>query len=301
MEKNKALDAALAQIERALGKGSIMRMGQRPGDEQIEVIPSGSLGLDLALGIGGLPRGRVMEIYGPESSGKTTLALHAIAEAQKRGGTCAFIDAEHALDPLYARKLGVDLDNLLISQPDAGEQALEIADTLVRSGAVDVLVVDSVAALVPRAELEGEMGDSHMGLHARLMSQALRKITGSVAKSKCILIFINQIRMKIGIVFGNPETTTGGNALKFYASVRLDIRRIGNVKEGDEIIGSETRVKVVKNKVAPPFKQAEFDILYNEGISRESEIINLGVQLNLIEKSGAWFSYNGQRIGQGKE
>jgi recombination protein RecA len=301
MEKNKALDAAMAQIERAFGKGSIMRMGARPGDEQIEVIPSGSLGLDLALGIGGLPRGRIVEIYGPESSGKTTLALHAIAEAQKRGGTCAFVDAEHALDPTYARKLGVDVDNLLISQPDAGEQALEIADTLVRSGAIDVLVVDSVAALVPRAELEGEMGDSHMGLHARLMSQALRKITGSVSRSKCMLIFLNQIRMKIGVMFGNPETTTGGNALKFYASVRLEIRRIGQIKERDEVVGNQTRVKVVKNKLAPPFRQVEFDIMYGEGISKVGELVDLGVKVGTVEKSGAWFSYDSQRIGQGRE
>jgi recombination protein RecA len=301
MEKNKALDAAMAQIERAFGKGSIMRMGARAGDEQIEVIPSGSLGLDLALGIGGLPRGRIIEIYGPESSGKTTLALHAIAEAQKRGGTCAFIDAEHALDPTYARKLGVDVDNLLISQPDAGEQALEIADTLVRSGAIDVLVVDSVAALVPRAELEGEMGDSHMGLHARLMSQALRKITGSVSRSNCMLIFLNQIRMKIGVMFGNPETTTGGNALKFYASVRLEIRRIGQIKERDEVVGNQTRVKVVKNKLAPPFRQVEFDIMYGEGISKVGELLDLGVKAAVVEKSGAWFSYDSQRIGQGRE
>jgi recombination protein RecA len=301
MEKNKALDAAVAQIERAFGKGSIMRMGARPGDEHIEVIPSGSLGLDLALGIGGLPRGRVMEIYGPESSGKTTLALHAIAEAQKRGGTCAFIDAEHALDPGYARKLGVDVDNLLISQPDAGEQALEICDTLVRSGAVDVVVIDSVAALVPRAELEGEMGDSHMGLHARLMSQALRKLTGSVSRSNTMLIFLNQIRMKIGVMFGNPETTTGGNALKFYASLRLEIRRIGAIKERDEVVGNQTRVKVVKNKLAPPFRQVEFDIMYGEGISKVGELIDLGVKANVVEKSGAWFSYDSQRIGQGRE
>jgi recombination protein RecA len=301
MEKNKALDAAVAQIERAFGKGSIMRMGSRGTDEQIEVIPSGSLGLDLALGIGGLPRGRIIEIYGPESSGKTTLALHAIAEAQKRGGTCAFVDAEHALDPGYARKLGVDVDNLLISQPDAGEQALEIADTLVRSGAVDVLVVDSVAALVPRAELEGEMGDSHMGLHARLMSQALRKLTGSVSRSKCMLVFLNQIRMKIGVMFGNPETTTGGNALKFYASVRLEIRRIGQIKERDEVVGNQTRVKVVKNKLAPPFRQVEFDIMYGEGISKVGELIDLGVKASVVEKSGAWFSYDSQRIGQGRE
>jgi recombination protein RecA len=301
MEKNKALDAAMAQIERAFGKGSIMRMGARAGDEQIEVIPSGSLGLDLAVGIGGLPRGRIIEIYGPESSGKTTLALHAIAEAQRRGGTCAFIDAEHALDPTYARKLGVDVDNLLISQPDAGEQALEIADTLVRSGAVDILVVDSVAALVPRAELEGEMGDSHMGLHARLMSQALRKITGSVSRSNCMLIFLNQIRMKIGVMFGNPETTTGGNALKFYASLRLEIRRIGQIKERDEVVGNQTRVKVVKNKLAPPFRQVEFDIMYGEGISKVGELLDLGVKAAIVEKSGAWFSYDSQRIGQGRE
>jgi len=301
MEKNKALDAAMAQIERAFGKGSIMRMGARPGDEQIDVIPSGSLGLDLALGIGGLPRGRIVEIYGPESSGKTTLALHAIAEAQKRGGTCAFIDAEHAMDPTYARKLGVDVDNLLISQPDAGEQALEIADTLVRSGAIDVLVVDSVAALVPRAELEGEMGDSHMGLHARLMSQALRKITGSVSRSNCMLVFLNQIRMKIGVMFGNPETTTGGNALKFYASVRLEIRRIGQIKDHDEVVGNQTRVKVVKNKLAPPFRQVEFDIMYGEGISKVGELLDLGVKAAVVEKSGAWFSYDSQRIGQGRE
>lgn len=301
MEKNKALDAAMAQIERAFGKGSIMRMGARAGDEQIEVIPSGSLGLDMALGIGGLPRGRIIEIYGPESSGKTTLALHAIAEAQRRGGTCAFVDAEHALDPTYARKLGVDVDNLLISQPDAGEQALEIADTLVRSGAIDVLVVDSVAALVPRAELEGEMGDSHMGLHARLMSQALRKITGSVSRSKCMLIFLNQIRMKIGVMFGNPETTTGGNALKFYASIRMEIRRIGQIKERDEVVGNQTRVKVVKNKLAPPFRQVEFDIMYGEGISKVGELLDLGVKANVVEKSGAWFSYDSQRIGQGRE
>jgi recombination protein RecA len=301
MEKNKALDAAMSQIERAFGKGSIMRMGARAGDEQIEVIPSGSLGLDLAVGIGGLPRGRIIEIYGPESSGKTTLALHAIAEAQRRGGTCAFIDAEHALDPTYARKLGVDVDNLLISQPDAGEQALEIADTLVRSGAIDILVVDSVAALVPRAELEGEMGDSHMGLHARLMSQALRKITGSVSRSNCMLIFLNQIRMKIGVMFGNPETTTGGNALKFYASLRLEIRRIGQIKERDEVVGNQTRVKVVKNKLAPPFRQVEFDIMYGEGISKVGELLDLGVKAAVVEKSGAWFSYDSQRIGQGRE
>jgi recombination protein RecA len=301
MDKNKALDAAMSQIERAFGKGSIMRMGAKAGDEQIEVIPSGSLGLDLALGIGGLPRGRIVEIYGPESSGKTTLALHAIAEAQRRGGTCAFIDAEHALDPIYARKLGVDVDNLLISQPDAGEQALEIADTLVRSGAIDVLVVDSVAALVPRAELEGEMGDSHMGLHARLMSQALRKITGSVSRSNTMLIFINQIRLKIGVMFGNPETTTGGNALKFYASIRMEIRRIGQIKDRDEVVGNQTRVKVVKNKLAPPFRQVEFDIMYGEGISKVGELIDLGVKAGIVEKSGAWFSHDSQRIGQGRE
>jgi recombination protein RecA len=301
MEKGKALDAAMAQIERAFGKGSIMRMGARTGDEQIEVIPSGSLGLDLALGIGGLPRGRIVEIYGPESSGKTTLALHAIAEAQRRGGTCAFIDAEHALDPVYARKLGVDVDNLLISQPDAGEQALEIADTLVRSGAVDVLVVDSVAALVPRAELEGEMGDSHVGLHARLMSQALRKLTGTVSRSNTMLIFLNQIRLKIGVMFGNPETTTGGNALKFYASIRMEIRRIGQIKERDEVVGNQTRVKVVKNKLAPPFRQVEFDIMYGEGISKVGELVDLGVKAGVVEKSGAWFSHDSQRIGQGRE
>ncbi len=301
MEKSKALDAAVAQIERAFGKGSIMRMGARGTDEQIEVIPSGSLGLDLALGIGGLPRGRILEVYGPESSGKTTLALHAIAEAQKRGGTCAFIDAEHALDPVYARKLGVDVDNLLISQPDAGEQALEICDTLVRSGAIDVVVIDSVAALVPRAELEGEMGDSHMGLHARLMSQALRKLTGSVSRSNTTLIFLNQIRMKIGVMFGNPETTTGGNALKFYASLRMEIRRIGQIKDRDQVVGNQTRVKVVKNKLAPPFRQVEFDIMYGEGISKVGELIDLGVKAGVVEKSGAWFSYDSQRIGQGRE
>ena len=301
MEKDKALDAAVAQIERAFGKGSIMRLGARAASEQIEVIPSGSLGLDLALGIGGLPRGRIIEIYGPESSGKTTLALHAIAEAQKRGGTCAFVDAEHALDPTYARKLGVDVDNLLISQPDAGEQALEIADTLVRSGAIDVLVVDSVAALVPRAELEGEMGDSHMGLHARLMSQALRKITGSVSRSNTMLIFLNQIRMKIGVMFGNPETTTGGNALKFYASIRMEIRRIGQIKDREQVVGNQTRVKVVKNKLAPPFRQVEFDIMYGEGISKVGELIDLGVKAGVVEKSGAWFSADSQRIGQGRE
>ncbi|MCX8135057.1 MAG: recombinase RecA [Roseococcus sp.] len=301
MEKGKALEAALSQIERAFGKGSIMRMGAKSQIEDIEVISTGSLGLDLALGIGGLPKGRIVEIYGPESSGKTTLALHVIAEAQKKGGTCAFIDAEHALDPAYARKLGVDVDNLLISQPDAGEQALEIADTLVRSGAIDVLVVDSVAALVPKAELEGEMGDSHVGLHARLMSQALRKLTGTVSRSNCLLIFLNQIRLKIGVMFGNPETTTGGNALKFYASVRMEIRRIGSIKEREDTIGNQTRVKVVKNKLAPPFRQVEFDILYGEGISKVGELIDLGVKAGVVEKSGAWFSCDGTRIGQGRE
>jgi recombination protein RecA len=301
MDKQRALDAALGQIERAFGKGSIMKLGSRETAADTEVISTGSLGLDIALGIGGLPRGRVIEIYGPESSGKTTLALHVIAEAQRGGGTCAFIDAEHALDPAYARKLGVNVDDLLISQPDAGEQALEIADTLVRSGAIDVLVIDSVAALVPRAELEGEMGDSHMGLHARLMSQALRKLTGSIARSRAMVIFINQIRHKIGVMFGNPETTTGGNALKFYASVRLDIRRIGAIKERDQIIGNQTRVKVVKNKMAPPFKVVDFDIMYGEGISKRGELIDLGVQAGVVEKSGSWFSYDGQRIGQGRE
>ncbi len=300
MDKAKALEGALTQIERAFGKGSIMRMGQRTNDN-VDVVSTGSLGLDIALGIGGLPRGRVVEIYGPESSGKTTMALHAIAEAQKKGGTCAFIDAEHALDPGYARKLGVDIDGLLISQPDAGEQALEIADTLVRSGAIDVLVVDSVAALVPRAELEGDMGDSHVGLHARLMSQALRKLTGTVSRSNTMIIFLNQIRMKIGVMFGSPETTTGGNALKFYASVRLDIRRIGQIKEKDEVVGNQTRVKVVKNKMAPPFKQVEFDIMYGEGVSKMGELIDLGVKANIVEKSGAWFSYDSTRIGQGRE
>ncbi|WP_230167325.1 recombinase RecA [Roseomonas sp. CECT 9278] len=302
MDKGKALDAALSQIERSFGKGSIMRLGARQSQQgEIEVVSSGSLGLDLALGIGGLPKGRIIEIYGPESSGKTTLALHVIAEAQKKGGTCAFVDAEHALDPGYAKKLGVDVDNLLISQPDAGEQALEIADTLVRSGAIDVLVVDSVAALVPRAELEGEMGDTHVGLHARLMSQALRKLTGSVSKSNTLLIFLNQIRLKIGVMFGNPETTTGGNALKFYASVRMEIRRIGAIKDRDEVTGNHTRVKVVKNKMAPPFREVEFDIMYGEGISKVGELIDLGVKANVVEKSGAWFSCDSQRIGQGRE
>ncbi|MBI1779359.1 MAG: recombinase RecA [Proteobacteria bacterium] len=301
VDKTKALDAALSQIERAFGKGSIMKLGAREGSVETEVVSTGSLGLDIALGIGGLPRGRVVEIYGPESSGKTTLALHVIAEAQKAGGICAFVDAEHALDPGYAKKLGVDVDELLISQPDAGEQALEIADTLVRSGAVDVLVVDSVAALVPRAELEGEMGDNHMGLHARLMSQALRKLTGSISKSRCMVIFINQIRMKIGVMFGNPETTTGGHALKFYASVRLDIRRIGAIKEREQVIGNQTRVKVVKNKMAPPFRVVEFDIMYGEGVSKTGELVDLGVAAGVVEKSGAWFSYEGQRIGQGRE
>ena len=300
MDKTKALDAALSQIERHFGKGSIMKLGQNPVVE-IESISTGSLGLDIALGIGGLPRGRVIEIYGPESSGKTTLALHCVAEAQRKGGTCAFVDAEHALDPVYARKLGVDVGELLISQPDTGEQALEITDTLVRSGAIDVLVVDSVAALTPRAELEGEMGDSLPGLQARLMSQALRKLTGSISKSRCMVIFINQIRMKIGVMFGNPETTTGGNALKFYSSVRLDIRRIGAIKDRDEVVGNQTRVKVVKNKVAPPFREVEFDIMYGEGISRLGELLDLGVKGGIVEKSGAWFSYDSQRLGQGRE
>ncbi|WP_422377070.1 recombinase RecA [Roseibium sp.] len=300
MDKTKALDAALSQIERAFGKGSIMKMGQGQAVE-IQAVSTGSLGLDIALGIGGLPRGRIVEIYGPESSGKTTLALHTVAEAQKNGGICAFVDAEHALDPIYARKLGVDIDNLLISQPDAGEQALEIADTLVRSGAIDVLVIDSVAALTPKAELEGEMGDSLPGMQARLMSQALRKLTASISKSNCMVIFINQIRMKIGVMFGSPETTTGGNALKFYASVRLDIRRIGSIKDRDEVVGNQTRVKVVKNKLAPPFRQVEFDIVYGEGVSKTGELIDLGVKGNIVEKSGAWFSYNSQRLGQGRE
>jgi recombination protein RecA len=298
--KRKALASALGQIEKQFGKGAVMRLGDRI-DDVVETVSTGSLGLDIALGVGGLPRGRVVEIYGPESSGKTTLTLQAIASCQKNGGTAAFVDAEHALDPSYAQKLGVNVDDLLVSQPDTGEQALEIADMLVRSGAVDMVVVDSVAALTPKAEIEGEMGDSHVGLHARLMSQALRKLTANIKKSNCLVIFINQIRMKIGVMFGSPETTTGGNALKFYASVRLDIRRIGAVKKGEEVIGSDTRVKVVKNKVAPPFRQAEFEILYGEGTSREGEIIELGVAQNLIDKSGAWYSYKGERIGQGKE
>jgi recombination protein RecA len=301
MDKKQALEAALAQIDKNFGKGSIMRLGANDKTIDVEAVSTGSLGLDIALGIGGLPRGRVIEIYGPESSGKTTLALHVIAESQKGGGVCAFVDAEHALDPVYARKLGVKVEDLLISQPDAGEQALEIADTLVRSGAVDVLVVDSVAALTPRAELEGDMGDSLPGLQARLMSQALRKLTASISKSRCMVIFINQIRMKIGVMFGNPETTTGGNALKFYASVRLDIRRIGQIKEREDVVGNQTRVKVVKNKVAPPFKQVEFDIMYGEGISKTGELVDLGVKAGIVEKSGAWFSFDGQRIGQGRE
>ncbi len=301
MEKDKALEAALSQIERSFGKGSIMRLGQQNNAVEIPAVSTGSLGLDLALGIGGLPKGRIIEIYGPESSGKTTLALQVVAESQKKGGACAYVDAEHALDPSYAKKLGVNIDNLLISQPDTGEQALEITDTLVRSGAIDVLVVDSVAALVPKAELEGDMGDSHMGLQARLMSQALRKLTASVAKSNTLVIFINQIRMKIGVMFGNPETTTGGNALKFYASVRMDIRRIGAVKDRDEVVGNQTRVKIVKNKVAPPFKTVDFDILYGEGISKAGELLDLGVKAGLVEKAGAWYSYKGERIGQGRE
>ena len=300
VDKNKALEAALSQIERAFGKGSVMKLGQRETVEA-DTVSTGSLGLDIGLGIGGLPRGRVVEIYGPESSGKTTLALHAVAAAQKSGGTCAFVDAEHALDPAYAKKLGVNIDELLISQPDGGEQALEIVDTLVRSGAIDVLVVDSVAALVPRAELEGEMGDHHVGLQARLMSQALRKLTSSVSRSNTLVIFINQIRMKIGVMFGNPETTTGGNALKFYSSVRLEIRRIGAIKDREEVVGNQTRVKVVKNKMAPPFKMVEFDIMYGEGVSKMGELIDLGVKAGLVEKSGSWFSYNSTRIGQGRE
>ncbi len=301
VDKTKALDAALSQIERSFGKGSIMRLGKNQQALEIETIPTGSLGLDIALGVGGLPKGRVVEIYGPESSGKTTLTLHVIAEAQKKGGVCAFVDAEHALDPVYARKLGVNLEDLLISQPDTGEQALEITDTLVRSGAIDVLVIDSVAALTPRAEIDGEMGDNQPGLQARLMSQALRKLTASISRSQTMVIFINQIRMKIGVMYGSPETTTGGNALKFYASVRLDIRRIGSIKDREEVVGNQTRVKVVKNKVAPPFKQVEFDIMYGEGVSKVGELVDLGVKAGVVEKSGAWFSYDSQRLGQGRE
>jgi recombination protein RecA len=300
MDKQKALDTAISQIEKAFGKGSVMRLGQREAIE-VETISTGSIGLDMALGVGGLPKGRIIEVFGPESSGKTTLTLHAIAEAQKKGGVCAFIDAEHALDPIYARKLGVNIDELIISQPDTGEQALEIADTLVRSGAIDVVVIDSVAALVPKAEIEGEMGDSHMGLQARLMSQALRKLTGSISKTNCMIIFINQIRMKIGVMFGSPETTTGGNALKFYASIRIDIRRIGAIKDKEEMTGNQTRVKIVKNKVAPPFKTVDFDIMYGEGISKIGELIDLGVKIGVVEKSGSWFSYDSIRIGQGRE
>lgn len=301
MDKEKALEAALAHIEKAFGKGSVMKLGQRGSVIEIESISSGSIGLDMALGVGGFPKGRIIEIFGPESSGKTTLALHAVAESQKAGGKCAYVDAEHALDPIYAKKLGVDVDSLILSQPDTGEQALEIADTLVRSGAIDILVVDSVAALVPKAEIEGDMGDSHMGLQARLMSQALRKLTATVSKSNCIMIFINQIRMKIGVFFGNPETTTGGNALKFYASVRLDIRRIGTLKEKDQTVGNQVRVKVVKNKVAPPFKVVDFDIIYGEGISKAGELIDIGVKIGAVDKSGAWYSFDNQKLGQGKE
>jgi recombination protein RecA len=299
--KSKALNAALSQIEKQFGKGSVMRLGDTPASQQVDTIPTGSLSLDLALGIGGLPRGRIVEIYGPESSGKTTMALSVVAEAQRRGGAAAFVDAEHALDPSYAKKLGVNLDDLLVSQPDSGEQALEISDMLVRSGAVDVIVVDSVAALTPKAEIEGEMGDSHVGLHARLMSQALRKLTANIKRSNTLVIFINQIRMKIGVMYGNPETTTGGNALKFYASVRLDIRRIGAIKKGEEVIGNQTRVKVVKNKLAPPFRQCEFDILYNEGVSKEGELLDIGAENGVIEKTGAWYAFNKERIGQGKD
>jgi recombination protein RecA len=301
MDKEKALEAALSQIEKAFGKGSVMKLGQKGSVIEIETISSGSIGLDMALGIGGFPKGRIIEIFGPESSGKTTLALHAVAESQKIGGTCAYIDAEHALDPIYAKNLGVDVDAMIVSQPDTGEQALEIADTLVRSGAVDILVVDSVAALVPKAEIEGEMGDSHMGLQARLMSQALRKLTSTVSKSKCIMIFINQIRMKIGVFFGSPETTTGGNALKFYSSIRLDIRRTGTLKEKEQAVGNQVRVKVVKNKVAPPFKVVDFDIIYGEGISKNGELLDIGVKIGAVEKSGAWYSFEGQKLGQGKE